>query len=67
MKPHSESLKQQLFCRLRLLGEESPYVSFEAIKQHAHETWPDLKDDTLRQYLSEAAEAKFLFDAGRGW
>lgn len=36
------------------------------IKKHAHETWPDLKDDTLRQYLSEAAGRGFLMDAGRG-
>jgi hypothetical protein len=67
MKPHSESLKQLLFRRLRVLGEQSPYVSFGDIKRHARETWPDLKGDTLRQYLSEAATRGFLFDAGRGW
>jgi len=59
--------KEALFRRLRVLGEQRPYISFEAIKQHAHETWPELKDDTLRQYLSEAAERGFLFDAGKGW
>jgi hypothetical protein len=67
MKPHSDSLKQQLFRLLRLLGEQKPYVSFEAIRKRARETWPDLKDDTLRQYLSEAATRGFLLDAGKGW
>ena len=59
--------KEALFRKIRGLGEKHPYVSFEAIKKHARETWPDLKDDTLRQYLSEAAEQGFLFDAGKGW
>lgn len=63
----SESLKQQLFRNLRLLGEQKPYVSFDAIKNHAHETVPDLKDDTLRHYLSEAVGRGLFFDAGKGW
>lgn len=67
MNPHSESLKRQLFHKLGGLGEKHPYFSFETIKKHAHETWPELKVDTLRHYLSEAAGRGFLHDAGRGW
>jgi len=65
---HGEVDKNEsLFRRLQSWGEHRPYLSFETIKKHAHGTWPDLKDDTLRHYLSEASERGFLFDAGRGW
>jgi hypothetical protein len=67
MKRYLESLKQPMFLSLRSFSEQHSYVSFEAIRRHACKTWPNLKDDTLRQYLSEATSRGFLMDAGRGW
>lgn len=62
-----ETKKAALFRLLRNLGEQRPYLSFEYIRDSARKTWPDLKDDTLRHYLSEAASSGVLHDAGRGW
>ncbi|MEI6819798.1 MAG: DUF6577 family protein [Verrucomicrobiota bacterium] len=49
------------------LGKRHPYVSFDEIRNAAHVTWPDLRDDTLRHYLAEAPSRGILHDAGRGW
>jgi len=62
-----ETKKAALFRLLRDLGEQRSYISFESIRDSARKAWPDLKVDTLRHYLSEAASSGVLHDAGRGW
>ena len=43
------------------------YVSYAWVRGELEATGRQVARDTLRHYLSEAAERGFLFDAGRGW
>jgi hypothetical protein len=62
-----ETRKAAIFRLLRELGEQQLYTSFESIRAAALKVWPEMKADTLRHYLSEAATLEIHFKAGRGW
>lgn len=61
------SAKSQLTDLLLALGKRSAYFSYAAIKAAVKEAELDLKDSSLKSYLTKAVDQKIIHDAGRGW
>jgi hypothetical protein len=59
--------KSSLFTRVIPELAETPYFSMAAVKQRLGELQIDIKDGSLRQYMSEAMAEGLVHDAGRGW
>jgi hypothetical protein len=61
------SNKAHLHTLLAELGRRSPYFSYKAIQVAVHDAELDLKNRSLKNYLTEAVDQKIIHDAGRGW
>jgi hypothetical protein len=61
------SARSQLHELLVALGKRSAYFSYATIKLAVREAELDLKDSSLKSYLTKAVDQKIIHDAGRGW
>jgi len=61
------SAKAQLHDLLTVLGKRSAYFSYAAIRSAVQEAGLDLREKSLKSYLSEAVGKGIVHDAGRGW
>lgn len=61
------SNKAQLHTLLAEMGRRSPYFSYKAIQVAVNDAGLDLKNSSLKSYLSMAVDQKIIHDAGRGW
>lgn len=59
--------KAQLYELLVALGKRAPYFNYKAIQAAVNEAELDLKDSSLKSYLSRAVKEGVVYDAGRGW
>lgn len=59
--------KAQLYELLVALCKRAPYFNYKAIKAAVSEAELDLKDSSLKSYLSRAVKEGVVHDAGRGW
>lgn len=59
--------KAQLHELLVALGKRSAYFSYAVIKAAVKDAGLDLKDKSLKNYLTTAVDQKIIHDAGRGW
>ena len=59
--------KEGLFRRVKELSQATPYISFAQIKQAVRADKIAEKDDTLKEYISEAVKAGLIHNAGKGW
>lgn len=56
-----------LFKVLGDLKAKAPYFSYKAIQAAVNEAELELKDSSLKSYLSRAVKEGVVYDAGRGW
>lgn len=63
----STTAKARLHALLAGLGARAPYFSYKAIQAAVNEAELDLKDSSLKSYLSRAVKEGVVHDAGRGW
>ena len=59
--------KEGLFRRVKELSQATPYISFAQIKQAVRADKIAEKDDTLKEYISEAVKSGLIHNAGKGW
>ncbi len=59
--------KAQLHELLVALGKRAPYFSYKAIQASVNAAELELKNSSLKSYLSRAVKEGVVYDAGRGW